>query len=62
LLQKNSIIWIPFLSKLCYNFSVTAPKLATEGGVFMEVILSFVATVVAGVVCHYIIKWLDGRK
>lgn len=26
----------------------------------MEVIISFIATVMGGVVCHYIIKWLDG--
>lgn len=25
----------------------------------MEFILSFLVAVVAGVVCHYIIKWLD---
>ena len=34
--------------------------LATGGGVWMEVILSLIVTVVGGVVCHYIIKWLDG--
>ncbi len=33
---------------------------ATEGGVWMEVLISFLAAVAAGVACHYIIKWLDG--
>lgn len=26
----------------------------------MEVVISFLVTVVGGVVCHCIIKWLDG--
>jgi hypothetical protein len=34
--------------------------LATGGGVGMEVIITFLVAVAAGVVCHYIIKWLDG--
>ena len=33
-----------------------------EGGVHMEIILSFIVAVAAGVACHYIIKWLDGDK
>ena len=28
----------------------------------VEVFVSFVVAVVAGVICHYIIKWLDGEK
>lgn len=33
------------------------------GGVHMEVIIAFLVAVAAGVVCHYIIKWLDsGHK
>jgi len=28
----------------------------------MEFILSFLVAVMAGVVCHYIIKWLDGDE
>lgn len=27
-----------------------------------QVILSFIVTVVGGVACHYIIKWLDHNK
>jgi hypothetical protein len=26
----------------------------------MEVVISFLVAVAAGVACHYIIKWLDG--
>lgn len=32
---------------------------ATGGGVFMEVAISFLVTVAAGLVCHLICKWLD---
>ncbi len=32
---------------------------ATGGGVYMEFVISFLVTVMAGVACHYIIKWLD---
>lgn len=28
----------------------------------MDLALSFIVAVTAGVVCHYIIKWLDGDK
>ena len=35
---------------------------ATGGGVHMEVIITFLVAVAAGVACHYIIKWLDGGK
>lgn len=50
------------LQQLCYNAFVTTPRLVREGGVSMEVLASFIVAVVAGVVCHYIIKWLDGDK
>ena len=33
--------------------------LATGGGVWMEVVITFLVTVVGGVVCHLIVKWLD---
>ena len=35
---------------------------ATEGGVYMEYVISFLGAVTAGVACHYIIKWLDSRN
>lgn len=28
----------------------------------MEIFMSFVVAVMAGVTCHYVIKWLDGNK
>lgn len=31
-----------------------------KGGAIMEVMMSFLVAVTGGVVCHYIIKWLDG--
>ena len=35
----------------------------TGGGVVhMEIIISFLVSCTAGVVCHYIIKWLDGDE
>ncbi len=32
----------------------------TGGSVHIEVIITFLVAVAAGVACHYIIKWLDG--
>ena len=28
----------------------------------MEFVISFLGAVAAGVVCHYVIKWLDSRN
>lgn len=38
--------------------------LVWKGGVFLmiQLFLSFVVAVAAGVACHYIIKWLDGDE
>ena len=34
-----------------------------KGGAYMtDAIISFLITVMGGVACHYIIKWLDGRN
>jgi len=33
--------------------------LATGGGVFIDIIISFLVSVMAGVVAYYICKWLD---
>ena len=41
------------ISMLSYRY------LATGGGVQMEVVITFLVTVAAGVVCHLISKWLD---
>ena len=35
---------------------------ATGGGDFMEIVITFLVAVAAGVACHYIIKWLDGDE
>ena len=41
------------LSMLSYRY------LATGGGVWMEIAISFFVTVMAGVVCNLVCKWLD---
>ena len=38
------------------------PILARKGGAYMDYLLSFIIAVMAGVVCHLIIKWLDGDE
>ena len=45
---------------VCYNFYVAHRYPQQGGGVHMEFFISFLIAVVAGVACHYIIKWLDG--
>ena len=35
--------------------------LATGGGVHMEVIVSFIIAVAAGVISHLVCKWLDSK-
>ena len=32
------------------------------GGTVVEVVISFLVAVAAGVACHYIIKWLDSKN
>lgn len=39
------------------------PKLVTgRRCINVENLMSFIVAVMAGVACHYIIKWLDGDK
>ena len=45
-----------------YDKCVTAPRLVQKGVNCMEIFITFVVAVAAGVACHYIIKWLDGDK
>lgn len=64
-LIEDSLCWIdiPCFDFICYNTHVTAPIQVQEGGVTMiEFLIALAATVAGGVACHYIIKWLDGRK
>ena len=47
---------------LCYNIFVATPYTGTEGRVvFMELVVSFVISVMASVVAYYLCKWLDGE-
>ena len=49
--------------KLCYNLSVTASKTGDRKEVGrVEILISLIVAVAAGVICHYIIKWLDSDK
>ena len=45
---------------VCYNFSVAHRYPQRGGGACMEIFISFLVTVLGGVACYYIIKWLDG--
>ncbi|MBF1168144.1 MAG: hypothetical protein HXL96_08355 [[Eubacterium] sulci] len=44
-----------------YTIGVTAPDWEQKGGenVF-DTLISLIVSIVAGVTCHYICKWLDG--
>ncbi len=53
----NSVSQYAIICMLSY------PIRQRKGGVnVLESIISFIVTVVAGVACHYIIKWLDSDK
>ena len=56
------IVYIVENARLCYTLLVTAPRLVRKGGVLVEMLVTFLVAVAAGVACHYIIKWLDGGK
>ncbi|WP_347088858.1 hypothetical protein [Ruminococcus sp. RTP21484sp1] len=54
-----------FLLRLAYDTIIMlSDRDPTTGGgdVYMEIIISFLVSCTAGVVCHYIIKWLDGDE
>ena len=46
-------------SALCYTLCVASSIPAREGGV-SSMLISFLLSVLAGIVCHYLCKWLDG--
>lgn len=48
--------------RLCYNDYVALPYRQQEGGEDMETMIALMKSVVAGVICHYICKWLDGEN
>ncbi|WP_207646214.1 hypothetical protein [Pseudobutyrivibrio sp. ACV-2] len=40
--------------------NVATPRQAQEGGVStLDVVVAFLVSVMAGIACHYICKWLD---
>ena len=46
-------------SELWYTGCVASSIPAREGGV-SRMLISFLLSVLAGIVCHYLCKWLDG--
>ena len=47
--------------KIRYNVYVAHRYPQQGGGVNMEVLISFLVAVLAGVICHLICKWLDSN-
>ena len=43
-----------------YNTYVVAPNLATERGVGVSILISFLVSVAASIIGYYVCKWLDG--
>ena len=57
--MNNGLLW--HFRHCGIIYTVVAPSLATEGGgVHLNILISFLVSVVAGVVSYYICKWLDG--
>jgi hypothetical protein len=40
--------------------NVATPRLARKGGVVLEIVISFLVSIMAGVIANYICKWFDG--
>lgn len=38
---------------------LSCPIPATEGGEYMDILISLLVSIMGGVACHYIVKWLD---
>ena len=39
-----------------------SPILVQEGGIALDILISFIISVIAGVVAYYICEWLDGEE
>ena len=52
-----------FYMWVCYTLFVATSRPAWEGGVYAmeEMVLSFLLSVLAGVIANYISKWFDKR-
>lgn len=54
---------IPFSVVICYSMPVVTPNPTTERGVYrLDLMISFLVSVMAGVTSYYICKWLDGNN
>ena len=53
-----------FCVEICYTLSVASSRLARKGGVYAmeDIALSFLLSVLAGIIANYISKWLDERE
>ncbi|MBO4784740.1 MAG: hypothetical protein J5521_08345 [Lachnospiraceae bacterium] len=48
---------------MLYNTIVVAPTLTKEGGVILlDILASFLISVMASIAAYYICKWLDGKN
>ena len=52
---------LSFRGRVCYTLFVAAPTLGKGRGVCLMSILTFILSVLAGVVANHICKWLDER-
>lgn len=52
-------IFIEIKRKAGYNVKVATPRKAKKGGVSLEIIISFLISVLASIAAYYICKWLD---
>lgn len=51
-----------YMYKVCAIISkLPPPYWQQEGGVLMNEISSFIVSLMAGIVCHYLCRWLDGE-
>jgi len=50
-------------SPLLRRYNVIAvDSFQQEGGAHLEYIIAFFISIMAGIICYYICKWLDGDK
>ena len=60
----RSFQYLLFCVEICYTLSVASSRLAREGGVYAmeDIVLSFLLSVLAGIIANYVSKRLDERE
>ena len=60
---EASVLEVPskFGQQFCFRHCERDIRQESIWLLFMEAVISFFVTVVGGVVCHLIVKWLDGN-